>query len=120
MGGKMCPKIILEGARLTLKTDVAFALNEHPRVVGPGNTASTCNRRLQVTRMARRQSQGIEHADMPPPGAPARFPHVQEADLSSGAWLHGCGSATCPGSASSHSVSRVPQRFRSQLMADSF
>src|SRR5574342_231720 len=33
--GKMCPKIILEGTRLTLKTDIAFALNEHPRVVGP-------------------------------------------------------------------------------------
>lgn len=31
----MCPKIILEGTRLTLKTDIAFALNEHPRVVGP-------------------------------------------------------------------------------------
>jgi hypothetical protein len=35
MGGKMCPKIILEGTRLTLKTEVAFALNEHPRIVGP-------------------------------------------------------------------------------------
>ncbi len=32
---KMCPKIILEGTRLTHKTDIAFALNEHPRVVGP-------------------------------------------------------------------------------------
>ena len=32
---KLCPKIILEGTRLTHKTDVAFALNEHPRVVGP-------------------------------------------------------------------------------------
>jgi hypothetical protein len=32
---KLCPKIILEGTRLTLKTDIAFALNEHPRVVGP-------------------------------------------------------------------------------------
>jgi hypothetical protein len=32
---KLCPKIILEGARLTHKTDVAFALNEHPRFVGP-------------------------------------------------------------------------------------
>ncbi len=31
----MCPKIILEGTRLTRKTDLAFALNEHPRVVGP-------------------------------------------------------------------------------------
>lgn len=32
---KMCPKIILEGTRLTLKTELAFALNEHPRIVGP-------------------------------------------------------------------------------------
>jgi hypothetical protein len=32
---KLCPKIILEGTRLTLKTEVAFLLNEHPRVVGP-------------------------------------------------------------------------------------
>lgn len=34
-GKKLCPKIILEGTRLTLKTDIAFALNEHPRIVGP-------------------------------------------------------------------------------------
>jgi hypothetical protein len=32
---KLCPKIILEGTRLTYKTDIAFALNEHPRIVGP-------------------------------------------------------------------------------------
>ena len=32
---KLCPKIVLEGTRLTHKTDIAFALNEHPRVVGP-------------------------------------------------------------------------------------
>jgi hypothetical protein len=32
---KLTPKIILEGARLTRKTDLAFALNEHPRIVGP-------------------------------------------------------------------------------------
>jgi hypothetical protein len=32
---KMVPKIILEGTRLTHKTDLAFALNEHPRIVGP-------------------------------------------------------------------------------------
>jgi hypothetical protein len=32
---KLCPKIILEGTRLTYKTEIAFALNEHPRVVGP-------------------------------------------------------------------------------------
>ena len=31
---KMCPKIILEGTRLTFKTDIAFVLNEHPRIVG--------------------------------------------------------------------------------------
>ncbi|HEY6098059.1 MAG TPA: hypothetical protein VIW03_01425 [Anaeromyxobacter sp.] len=35
MAGKMVPKVILEGTRLTHKTDIAFALNEHPRVVGP-------------------------------------------------------------------------------------
>lgn len=35
MAGKLCPKIILEGTRLTLKTEIAFALNEHPRIVGP-------------------------------------------------------------------------------------
>jgi len=34
-GRKLCPKIILEGTRLTLKTEIAFALNEHPRIVGP-------------------------------------------------------------------------------------
>ena len=32
---KLCPKIILEGTRLTHKTDIAFALNKHPRIVGP-------------------------------------------------------------------------------------
>ena len=32
---KLVPEVILEGTRLTRKTDVAFALNEHPRVVGP-------------------------------------------------------------------------------------
>lgn len=35
MGRKLCPKIILEGTRLTGKTDLAFALNEHPSLVGP-------------------------------------------------------------------------------------
>ena len=35
MGHKLCPKIILEGTRLTYKTEIAFALNEHPRIVGP-------------------------------------------------------------------------------------
>ncbi|HSB20254.1 MAG TPA: hypothetical protein VLD85_09625 [Anaeromyxobacteraceae bacterium] len=35
MAAKLCPKVILEGTRLTLKTEIAFALNEHPRVVGP-------------------------------------------------------------------------------------
>ncbi len=35
MGAKLCPKIILEGTRLTFKTEIAFALNEHPRIVGP-------------------------------------------------------------------------------------
>jgi len=32
---KLCPKLILEGTRLTHKTDIAFALNDHPQVVGP-------------------------------------------------------------------------------------
>src|SRR5688572_17053879 len=32
---KLCPKVILEGTRLTHKTDLAFSLNEHPRLVGP-------------------------------------------------------------------------------------
>jgi hypothetical protein len=32
---KLEPKVILEGTRLTHKTDLAFALNEHPRIVGP-------------------------------------------------------------------------------------
>lgn len=35
MSAKLCPKIILEGTRLTFKTEIAFALNEHPRIVGP-------------------------------------------------------------------------------------
>ncbi|MCF7823087.1 MAG: hypothetical protein K9N35_02855 [Candidatus Marinimicrobia bacterium] len=35
MGAKLCPKIILEGTRLTSKTELAFTLNEHPRLVGP-------------------------------------------------------------------------------------
>ncbi len=35
MSSKMTPKIILEGTRLTFKTEIAFRLNEHPRVVGP-------------------------------------------------------------------------------------
>ena len=32
---KLCPKILLEGTRLTHKTDIAFALNEHPEIGGP-------------------------------------------------------------------------------------
>jgi len=35
MGNKLCPKVILEGTRLTFKTDIAFELNEHSRIVGP-------------------------------------------------------------------------------------
>ncbi len=37
MPTKLCPKIILEGTRLTNKTEIAFALNEHPRIVGQPN-----------------------------------------------------------------------------------
>jgi len=32
---KLTPKIILEGTRLTFKTELAFTLNEHPKIVGP-------------------------------------------------------------------------------------
>lgn len=35
MSHKLTPKIILEGTRLTFKTEIAFELNEHPRIVGP-------------------------------------------------------------------------------------
>jgi hypothetical protein len=35
LSSKLCPKIILEGTRLTFKTGIAFALNEHPQIVGP-------------------------------------------------------------------------------------
>ncbi len=35
MGNKLCPHVILEGTRLTFKTEIAFDLNEHARVVGP-------------------------------------------------------------------------------------
>jgi hypothetical protein len=35
VGNKLTPKIILEGTRLTFKTEIAFELNEHPRIVGP-------------------------------------------------------------------------------------
>lgn len=32
---KLCPKILVEGTRLTGKTDLVFALSEHPALVGP-------------------------------------------------------------------------------------
>jgi len=32
---KLTPKVILEGTRLTLKTEIAFAMNDHPRFTGP-------------------------------------------------------------------------------------
>ncbi len=35
MSPKLVPKIILEGTRLTFKTEIAFALNENPAIVGP-------------------------------------------------------------------------------------
>jgi hypothetical protein len=34
-GHNVCPKVILEGARITRKTELALALNEHPNFVGP-------------------------------------------------------------------------------------
>lgn len=34
MSRKLCPKIIIEGSRLTFKTELAFELNQHPRLVG--------------------------------------------------------------------------------------
>lgn len=41
MGNKLTPKVILEGTRLTFKTEIAFELNEHPRVVGPRKGSCT-------------------------------------------------------------------------------
>jgi hypothetical protein len=35
VGPKLTPKVILEGTRLTHKTDLAFALNDFPRFIGP-------------------------------------------------------------------------------------
>jgi hypothetical protein len=35
MSAKLTPKVILEGTRLTFKTEIAFRLNEHPGFVGP-------------------------------------------------------------------------------------
>jgi hypothetical protein len=35
MNKKLCPIIILEGKRLTLKTVIAFVLKEHRRIIGP-------------------------------------------------------------------------------------
>lgn len=32
---KLTPKVILEGTRLTFKTEIAFELNQHPRFTGP-------------------------------------------------------------------------------------
>ena len=32
---KLCPKVLLEGTRLTHKTEIALTLNEHPGFVGP-------------------------------------------------------------------------------------
>jgi hypothetical protein len=34
-GRKLCPHVIIEGTRLTWKTELAFALQEHPRITGP-------------------------------------------------------------------------------------
>jgi hypothetical protein len=34
VGNKLTPKIILEGTRLTFKTEIAFELNAHARIVG--------------------------------------------------------------------------------------
>jgi hypothetical protein len=34
-GPKLTPKVILEGTRLTHKTDLAFALNDYPPFIGP-------------------------------------------------------------------------------------
>ncbi len=31
---KLTPKVILEGTRLTFKTEIAFELNDHPRFTG--------------------------------------------------------------------------------------
>jgi len=37
MGDRLCPKVILEGNRLTFKTEIAFELNEHHCILGPRN-----------------------------------------------------------------------------------
>ncbi len=50
MSAKLCPKIILEGTRLTFKTEIAFALNEHPRIVGPRNGAHVATIRRSFLR----------------------------------------------------------------------
>jgi len=48
MGVKMCPKIILEPTQLTMKTETAFALNEHPRIIGPRKYRYHSHRRRVV------------------------------------------------------------------------
>ncbi len=48
MPSKLCLKIILEGTRLTFKTEIAFVLNEHPRIVGPRRYRSTRAYQLQT------------------------------------------------------------------------
>ena len=47
---KLCPKLIIEGTRLTGKTDLALALNEHPRIGrNPESFAEARARRLQIS-----------------------------------------------------------------------
>ena len=41
MGGKLCPKIILEGTRLTFKTEIAFELMGFNRGMAASNIATS-------------------------------------------------------------------------------
>jgi|GEM_PF-2268120 hypothetical protein len=56
MGSKLCPKVILEGTRLTFKTEIALELNEHPRVVGPRKYRHTmrCTAAFRIIQWIRR------------------------------------------------------------------
>jgi len=60
MGNKLCPKIILEGTRLTFKTEIAFELNEHPRFVGPRKYRYTmrCRAAFRIIQRIRRGALG--------------------------------------------------------------
>ena len=58
MGNKLCPKVILEGTRLTFKMEIAFEWNEHARVVGPRKYRYTrrCTPAFRIMQRIRRGS----------------------------------------------------------------